>query len=80
MSSYSYSGAPSTADETQVEVECEEAVALYDYDGPDEGDLHFRAGDLILVAEKIDEGWWRGFNPKDEYGLFPSTFVELRMG
>jgi len=34
----------------------EVAVAMFDYDGQDEGDLSFRAGDVITVQEKIDAG------------------------
>jgi len=34
----------------------EMAVAMFDYDGQDEGDLSFRAGDVITVEEKIDAG------------------------
>ena len=51
------------------EVECEVAVALFDYEGPDEGDLSFKEGETILVQEKIDEGWWRGYNSTDVSGV-----------
>ena len=66
------------ADQSTEEIECEVAIALFDYDGPDEGDLSFKEGETIYIQEKIDEGWWRGYNSKDEFGLLPSNFVRLQ--
>ena len=63
----------------EEEVECEVAVACFDYHGPDPGDLSFAEGETILVAEKIDEGWWRGYNSANEFGLFPSNYVKLQV-
>lgn len=66
-----------TAGEEEV-VEMEVALALFDYNGTDEGDLSFQKGDTILVQEKIDEGWWRGVRDSDgTFGLFPSNYVAL---
>ena len=35
------------------------ARALYDFEGKDEGDLSFKAGDIIEVTSR-DEEWWEG--------------------
>jgi amphiphysin len=52
------------------------AIALFDYNGLDDGDLSFLAGDVITVVEKIDEGWWRGKASRGGEGVFPSNFVK----
>lgn len=47
--------------------------ALFDYDG-EEGDLSFKAGDIIIVHGKDPHGWWLG--EKDGVrALVPSNFV-----
>ena len=42
----------------------------------DETEITFDPGDIIRNIEKIDEGWWEGLGPGDQYGLFPSNYVE----
>lgn len=51
-------------------------VALADYEGQEEGELAFWAGDLIEVLGKDDSGWWNGIvvDTRAE-GWFPVTFV-----
>ena len=51
-------------------------VAEHDYEGQDENQLSFNAGDRIVVTEEDESGWWTGRlekNGKD--GYFPETFV-----
>jgi len=50
--------------------------ALYDYAPQAEGDLEFKAGDVINVLDDSDpSGWWRGeVNGKE--GVFPSNYVQ----
>ena len=47
----------------------------------DVGDLELTPGEIITNidtrGEPADQGWWLGYNPKGESGLFPSTYVEL---
>jgi len=50
------------------------ARALYDFEGKDEGDLSFRAGDVIEVISRDDE-WWEG-RLNGRLGMFPMLFVE----
>jgi amphiphysin len=50
--------------------------ALYDYTAQAEGDLDFKAGDIINVLDDSDpSGWWRGeLNGRE--GVFPSNYVQ----
>lgn len=53
------------------------AIALHDFDGEVEGDLHFVEGDRILVTKhspRSDE-WWTG-ELSGVTGLFPANYVE----
>ncbi|KAF8941966.1 hypothetical protein BGZ47_007003 [Haplosporangium gracile] len=53
------------------------AVALYDYDAQQAGDLSFRKDDRIEIVEKADNAndWWTGkLNGKQ--GVFPGNYVQ----
>jgi len=51
-------------------------VALYDYDGQQEGDLAFYAGDYIeLTAEDDGSGWMSG-SLNGRFGVFPTSYVQ----
>ncbi|EPY53597.1 wiskott-Aldrich syndrome binding protein Lsb1 [Schizosaccharomyces cryophilus OY26] len=54
----------------------ERVVALYNFPGPDAGDLPFRVGDIILVKDHINNDWWRGSLHGRE-GIFPSNYVSV---
>ena len=49
--------------------------AVYDYDATDAADLSFKEDDIVVVVDKVDPGWWRGYRGT-ELGLFPSNYVE----
>ncbi|KAI1747302.1 BAR domain-containing protein [Xylaria castorea] len=56
----------------------ETVTALYDYSAQAEGDLSFRAGDIIEIVNKTqnDNEWWIGkINGKQ--GQFPGNYVQL---
>ncbi|CAL1568081.1 unnamed protein product [Knipowitschia caucasica] len=53
------------------------AKALYDYQATDETEITFDPNDIITGIEMIDEGWWRGFGPNGDYGMFPANYVDL---
>ncbi|ROT37745.1 BAR-domain-containing protein [Sodiomyces alkalinus F11] len=56
----------------------ETAAALYDYDAQVEGDLSFRAGDVIEIVNRTqnDNEWWTGkLNGKQ--GQFPGNYVQV---
>lgn len=53
------------------------AVALYDYDAQQAGDLSFRKDDRIEIVEKSNSAneWWTGkLNGKQ--GVFPGNYVQ----
>ncbi|CAJ0941172.1 unnamed protein product, partial [Mesorhabditis belari] len=50
-------------------------TALYDYTTGVDGDLQFRAGDLIDIVEWVDEQWLRG-RIGSATGIFPANFVD----
>ncbi|KAM8761352.1 drebrin-like b isoform 7-T7 [Acanthopagrus schlegelii] len=53
------------------------ARALYDYQAADDTEISFDPDDIITGIEMIDEGWWRGFGPAGNFGMFPANYVEL---
>ena len=55
------------------------ATVLYDYASTDEGFLGLTAGDVVIVTEQPEGGWWTGHRDGDpaSAGLFPSEYVEL---
>ncbi|XP_075938968.1 drebrin-like protein B [Anarhichas minor] len=53
------------------------ARALYDYQAADDTEITFDPDDIITEIEMLDEGWWRGFGPHGDNGLFPANYVEL---
>lgn len=53
------------------------AIALYDYQASEEGELTFDPDEIITDIEQVDAGWWRG-TCRGVTGLFPSNFVQLQ--
>ncbi|XP_077175918.1 nostrin isoform X2 [Paroedura picta] len=50
-------------------------MALYDYQSEREDELCLKKGDMIVIHQKEDDGWWHGsLNGKS--GIFPATYVE----
>ncbi|KAJ3384154.1 Eukaryotic translation initiation factor 4 gamma [Lobulomyces angularis] len=54
--------------------------AVYDYNGSDEGELSFKAGDAIEISEAgevSNDAWWEGKNRKTgKSGSFPLAFTQ----
>lgn len=51
-------------------------VALHDWAGQHEEDLHLSGGDEIEVIERPEHGWWFGRNAKDgREGWFPMNYI-----
>ncbi|KAJ3993257.1 hypothetical protein F5050DRAFT_1783003 [Lentinula boryana] len=54
------------------------AIALYNFDGVEFGDLSLKKGDVIIVTKKTasSDDWWTG-KIENRKGIFPANFVEL---
>lgn len=56
-----------------------EAIALYNFEPDQPGDLGFKKGDIITVLKKTDSNndWWTGMIGT-RHGIFPSNYVKMR--
>ncbi|XP_073323387.1 drebrin-like b isoform X1 [Pagrus major] len=75
---------PQVLEENNYEAPAEEtsdkgicARALYDYQAADDTEISFDPDEIITGIEMIDEGWWRGYSPGGNFGMFPANYVEL---
>lgn len=55
----------------------ERCRALYDYEAQDDGEISFKAGEILTVLHKDESGWWTCQLRTGQSGLLPSNFAEL---
>ncbi|KAI9229440.1 MAG: hypothetical protein DHS80DRAFT_29782 [Piptocephalis tieghemiana] len=54
------------------------AIAMYDYDAEETGEINFKEGQILEVIERNDPGWWKGsLGGGEPIGMFPSNYVQL---
>ncbi|ATY58372.1 DUF500 and domain-containing [Cordyceps militaris] len=71
--------APKPTFNTAASLNKNEAIALYNFDADQPGDLGFKKGDVITVLKKTDSDndWWTGM-VGTKHGIFPSNYVKMR--
>lgn len=52
------------------------AIALYDFDQVQDGDLCFKKDDVIYILNKLDEDWFDG-EVNGNFGIVPFNFVDI---
>jgi len=55
------------------------AKCLYTFEGTEDGELSFSAGDIVVITNKSDDNWWKGSNAAGTEGYFPAHFVTFDM-
>ncbi|PTB39477.1 uncharacterized protein TrAFT101_007738 [Trichoderma asperellum] len=63
----------------QAALKSNEAVAMFNFDADQPGDLGFKKGDIITILKKTDSDndWWTG-QIGARHGIFPSNYVKMR--
>jgi hypothetical protein len=63
----------------QASLNQNEAVALFNFEADQPGDLGFKKGDVITVLKKTnsDNDWWTGMIGTRQ-GIFPSNYVKMK--
>jgi len=53
------------------------AVAVFEFEAQEKGELPFNEGDYLIVTDNSDEGWWLGYAEKQPSvrGMFPANYV-----
>ena len=52
-------------------------MALYEFEGEQEGDLPFSVGDVITLTNRLGDDWLMGMTSDGRSGMFPISFVRV---
>lgn len=65
--------------EKEASLKQNEAIALFNFDADQPGDLGFKKGEVITVLKKTnsDNDWWTGMIGT-RHGIFPSNYVKMK--
>ncbi|XP_041565164.1 uncharacterized protein LOC108136777 [Drosophila elegans] len=55
------------------------AIALFDFDGVEEGDLSFRENEKIYLLDHPTPEWMRGRTRSGCEGIFPANYVDIKV-
>ncbi|XP_077996782.1 uncharacterized protein LOC144450088 [Glandiceps talaboti] len=65
-----------TSGDEKTELSPTKARVLYDYIAKEENEINVRAGDVIIIKELVNHGWWKG-EINGKCGLLPSNYVDV---
>jgi lipid-binding SYLF domain-containing protein len=70
---------PNFTGNKQANLQKNEAIALFNFDADQPGDLAFKKGDIITILKKTDSDndWWTG-RVGERQGIFPSNYVKMK--
>ncbi|XP_039970686.1 hybrid signal transduction histidine kinase M [Bactrocera tryoni] len=54
-------------------------IALYAFDGIEEGDLSFRENEKIYILEQVSAEWYRGRTRSGCEGIFPINYIDVKV-
>lgn len=55
------------------------AITLYDFESDVTEDLNFKANEKVYLIKQMNEEWFYGRNKRGCEGIFPISFVEIRV-
>lgn len=59
-------------------MDCPHAIALYDLQATQPGDLELHQGDLVILTKVVNDDWMEG-RVGNCQGIFPSNFVDVKI-
>lgn len=52
----------------------EKRIGTFNFEAENPDELPFKKGDILMVLEKNDDGWWKG-ELNGKVGVFPSNYT-----
>lgn len=54
-------------------------IALYDFEGVEDGDLSLKANDKVYLLEQLNDEWYMGRNKRGCEGIFPRNYIDVKI-